>query len=54
MGVKDAFLKVDRIENAEITELERIKNFNEFHKPMPFEERAKQASRCMNCGIPKG
>ena len=52
MGVKDAFLKVDRIENAEITELERIKNFNEFHKPMPFEERAKQASRCMNCGIP--
>ena len=52
MGVKDAFLKIERVENTERNELERIQDFNEFHIPLSYEERVKQASRCMNCGIP--
>ena len=52
MGVKDAFLKIERVENTERNELERIQDFNEFHIPLSHEERVKQASRCMNCGIP--
>ena len=32
--------------------LERIQNFNEFHPPLPEEERRKQGARCMDCGVP--
>lgn len=41
-----------RENNYEVEPLERIKNFNEFHVPMDEEERKKQASRCMECGVP--
>lgn len=52
MGVKDAFLKIERQDNKEINPLERIKNFKEFHIPLSQEKRKMQAARCMNCGIP--
>lgn len=52
MGVADAFLKVERQENKSTEVKERIKNFNEFHESLNQELRKKQASRCMNCGIP--
>ena len=32
--------------------IDRIRHFHEFHVPLLPEERRKQASRCMNCGIP--
>lgn len=30
----------------------RLKSFKEFHRPLKDEERRKQATRCMHCGIP--
>lgn len=38
--------------NPAAAPLERIKNFNEFHKPLDAGERKKQAARCMDCGVP--
>lgn len=31
---------------------ERIKNFREFHMPLPKEQQKMQGARCMNCGVP--
>lgn len=52
MGKPTGFLEYERKGNKEITPLERIKNFNEFHVPMSHEERKEQAARCMDCGVP--
>ena len=51
MGKPTGFLEYERKGNKEITPLERIKNFNEFHVPMSHEERKEQAARCMDCGV---
>lgn len=52
MGKPTGFLESDRIENITIKPEERLKGFREFHIPLNLEERKKQASRCMNCGVP--
>lgn len=52
MGKPTGFLEYERVGNEAVSPLERIKNFNEFHEPMPYEERKKQAARCMECGVP--
>lgn len=52
MGKPTGFIDYEREGNEEIKPLERIKNFDEFHVPMSEEERCKQASRCMDCGVP--
>ncbi len=52
MGKPTGFLEFNRKNNEGSEPLERIKNFNEFHTPMPPEERRKQAARCMDCGVP--
>lgn len=52
MGKPTGFLEYDRVGNEAVEPLERIKHFNEFHTPMPEEERKKQAARCMDCGVP--
>ena len=52
MGKMDGFLLYQREDNKVIAPLERIKNFNEFHVSLSVEERKKQASRCMDCGVP--
>ena len=52
MGKNDGFLVYDRIEDSWTSPNERIQNFNEFHNHLDDEERRKQASRCMNCGVP--
>lgn len=44
MGKPTGFLEYERKGNKEITPLERIKNFNEFHVPMSHEERKAQAA----------
>ena len=41
-----------RKEGEVVSPLERIKNFDEFHKSLSREEQQKQGSRCMNCGVP--
>ena len=52
MGKKTGFLEYERRGNPAIAPLERIQNFNEFHPPLPEEERRKQGARCMDCGVP--
>ena len=45
-------MEYERCETKCIAPSERIKNFDEFHKPLPVEERREQAARCMACGVP--
>ncbi len=52
MGKPTGFLEYERKEAVAISPLNRIKNFNEFHTPLSREEQKKQASRCMECGVP--
>ncbi len=52
MGKPTGFMEYERVGNPAFAPLERIKNFNEFHEPLPAEERKKQAARCMDCGVP--
>ena len=52
MGKATGFLEYNRTESSAAEPLERINNFNEFHKPLSEDERKKQAARCMDCGVP--
>ncbi len=52
MGKKTGFLEYERETSKEIEPKERIKNFNEFHVPLPREKQREQAARCMECGVP--
>jgi glutamate synthase (NADPH/NADH) small chain len=52
MGKETGFLEVDREDRAYEHPKERIKNYKEFVVPLPEDKLRKQASRCMNCGIP--
>lgn len=52
MGKPTGFLDYERNNTREISPLDRIKNFNDFHLPLSREEQQIQASRCMNCGVP--
>ncbi len=52
MGKENGFLEYKRKANTDVPVSERIQNFNELHRPLPVEERRKQAAVCMNCGVP--
>lgn len=52
MAKNDGFLLYKRVENGSNAPLSRATNFNEFHTYLDEAERTKQASRCMNCGVP--
>lgn len=52
MGKPTGFLDFERSDNTAVQPLERIKNYNEFHKPLSEEQRKLQAARCMDCGVP--
>ena len=52
MGKPTGFIEYGRKEAKAVSPKERIKNFNEFHTPLPEEEQKRQASRCMDCGVP--
>lgn len=52
MGKPNGFMLYTRVENDFIEPKVRIQNFNEMHLILDDEERRKQASRCMNCGVP--
>lgn len=52
MGKIAGFMEYDRVNNQAVEPRERIKHFNEFYVPMSEKERRKQASRCMDCGVP--
>lgn len=52
MGKATGFLDIDRQASREIEPAKRIKNFNEFHKPLSRDEQSRQGARCMDCGVP--
>ena len=52
MGKPTGFLEYNRTETSAVPQLERIKNFNEFHNELSEERRCEQAARCMDCGVP--
>ncbi len=52
MGKPTGFLDYAREDDTEAAPKERIKNFNEFHTPLPLEKQKTQGARCMACGIP--
>ena len=52
MGKETGFLEVDRQDRSYADPAERLKHYREFIIPHSEEALQKQASRCMNCGIP--
>lgn len=52
MGKATGFLEYERENSVEVSPLERIKNFNEFHTLLPNEKQRLQGARCMDCGVP--
>lgn len=52
MGKTTGFLEYKREIGPVRSEEERIKDFNEFHGSLEFEDQQKQAARCMECGVP--
>lgn len=52
MGKPTGFIEYDRETSESINVKKRIKNFQEFHIPLPKEKQQLQAARCMACGVP--
>ncbi len=52
MGKVTAFLEIDRQEQRYQPAADRVRHFREFTVPLPETEVQRQASRCMDCGIP--
>ena len=52
MGKITGFLEVDRQDRKYNPAADRVRNYNEFVIPLGDETTKKQASRCMDCGIP--
>ncbi|MDE6313640.1 MAG: glutamate synthase subunit beta [Lachnospiraceae bacterium] len=52
MGKPTGFLEYERETSKATAPKDRIKNFNEFHTPLPKEQQQKQGARCMACGVP--
>ena len=52
MGKPPGFLEFDRKEAVHKEPLERIRDFQEFKKPLSLKEQQKQGARCMECGVP--
>ena len=52
MGKPTGFLELDRADRKYKPVEERVKHYKEFVMPLPEGDLKKQASRCMDCGIP--
>jgi glutamate synthase (NADPH/NADH) small chain len=52
MGKPTGFLEVERQDRGYEPPDKRVKTWKEFVHPLPVETVRKQASRCMDCGIP--
>jgi glutamate synthase (NADPH/NADH) small chain len=52
MGKVTGFLEIDRQQPKYQPASDRIRHFNEFTLPMADEEVSRQATRCMDCGVP--
>ncbi len=52
MADPSGFLKVERREREYEKREARVQSYREFTRPLPYDEVTRQASRCMDCGIP--
>lgn len=52
MGKATGFLEFARELPVDKDPLERINNWDEFHRPLPEEKLRNQGARCMDCGTP--
>ncbi|MGI9465160.1 MAG: glutamate synthase subunit beta, partial [Aestuariivirgaceae bacterium] len=52
MGKITGFLEIDRQEPKYAPAADRIRHYHEFTVPMDEQELARQAARCMDCGVP--
>ncbi len=52
MGKPTGFLEYEREVSAEVPPKQRIKNFEEFHTPLPLEKQRRQGARGMASGCP--
>ena len=52
MGKPTGFIEYLREAPSEVSPLERIRNWDEFHLPMSEDRLQKQGARCMDCGTP--
>lgn len=52
MGKQTGFLEYERLEEPFRPEAERSRDFEYLHTSLSPEQRAEQAARCMNCGVP--
>ncbi len=52
MGKPTGFIEFLRELPSELTPLDRLHNWDEFHLPMPEDKLRNQAARCMDCGTP--
>ncbi len=52
MGKATGFLEVDRQDQKYLPAADRIRHFREFTLPLDEKDVARQAARCMDCGIP--
>ncbi|MGA7936416.1 MAG: glutamate synthase small subunit [Kovacikia sp.] len=52
MGKPTGFIEYLREVASETSPLDRIRNWDEFHLPMPEEKLRTQGARCMDCGTP--
>src|SRR3546814_4935863 len=52
MGKPTGFLEIERRDRGYEKPEARLKNWNEFVKPLAADAVKQQAARCMNCGIP--
>ena len=52
MGKPTGFLEVERLERSYAPVEERIGHYSEFLQDLGEDDTVKQASRCMDCGIP--
>ncbi|OKH37035.1 glutamate synthase [[Phormidium ambiguum] IAM M-71] len=52
MGKPTGFIEFLREVASEVEPIDRIRNWDEFHLPMPEEKLRTQGARCMDCGVP--
>ena len=52
MANPKGFMTVERLDRGYDKPQERVHNYHEFVHPLPYAEVSRQASRCMDCGIP--
>jgi glutamate synthase (NADPH) small chain len=52
MGKPTGFLEFKREIPTDVTPLDRVHNWQEFHQHMPTPQLQQQGARCMDCGVP--